>query len=239
MSVTSQEAAVAKIIALCGGDVWGSCAQYPLSAWRHEVEEGNTHQGYWDFVLSSAEADGVNLDDLCSESGRDGDLEVVAHKHGWTPEEIRHARENLSNDYGAESVTPLANGRLLCCPAYPSPCYYVRVTHMGYELAYWASDEFREDAETVLGALIGAARGKSANNGALSSTCEVLPDIEVVDEDTPLQYKGVVRTTAPGSEVPFSFKVHAGTSADDLEDAAATAALGLVSWEFSPVRGES
>jgi hypothetical protein len=60
----------------------------------------------------------------------------------------------------AECVIPLANGRELRCPAYPLECSYVRIVGAsGKEIAYWASEEWAEDAEVVMGAILGAAKG--------------------------------------------------------------------------------
>jgi hypothetical protein len=64
-------------------------------------------------------------------------------------------------DYG--DVTPdecavtLAGGRKLVCPAFPSDCTYVRIVSPdGHEEVYWASDEWRDDPEVVMGAIMGA-----------------------------------------------------------------------------------
>jgi hypothetical protein len=38
-------------------DVWSEDTKYPRSDWKHEVAEGNTNLGYWDWVTHAKEAD--------------------------------------------------------------------------------------------------------------------------------------------------------------------------------------
>lgn len=225
------------LIAQCGGDQWGSVAQYPFSAWREEVDNGTTILGYWEFVLSSAERDGIRIEDLCSEEGRAGEIDAVARKNGWTPEETRHARESLDNDYGRECMVPLGNGRVLCSPGYPSPCYYIRVTHLGYELAYWSSHEFRDDPELVMGALMGVSKGPGAHEATnLAVVVGEIPEYSVSEGDgePDVSYQGEVRTSVPGSSYPFRFNVPRSATQEDISDAAADAALAHITWSFSP-----
>lgn len=56
--------AVQQVITQCGGDLWQQCAQYDKSSWAHEVSESDTVLGYWEWVVSSAESDGVDLNTL-------------------------------------------------------------------------------------------------------------------------------------------------------------------------------
>jgi len=149
----------AKLVGQCGDDLWGSCAQFPVSDWKQGVEAGDTILGYWEWVIAQAEANGVDLDLLYGGAGKLAALERFAEMFDWSEEEARHARENINNTYGDECVVPLANGRQLCTPAFPEPAGYVRVVHHGFELAYWTSDEWRDDPEGVIGAFIGAANG--------------------------------------------------------------------------------
>lgn len=53
-----------QVMKQCGDNAWGECAQYPKSDWEYEVEEGNTTASYWDWVVSSAESDEVDLETL-------------------------------------------------------------------------------------------------------------------------------------------------------------------------------
>ena len=55
---------VARLIAQCGGDVWRSCEMFPKPDWKYEVENGDTILGYWEWVLSQAEANDVPVSDL-------------------------------------------------------------------------------------------------------------------------------------------------------------------------------
>ena len=159
MSINTCSDPVAQLIERCGGNWWGSCAQYPADDWKTEVENNDTVLGYWDWVLSQAESDGVPIEMLTGDLADLAALERTASIKRWTPEETRHARENIGSTYGVECVVQLANGRQLRTPAFPAVCSYVRVLDAGYELAYWTHDELGEDPAVVLGALIGAAKG--------------------------------------------------------------------------------
>lgn len=57
---------VAQIILQCGDDLWAQCKQFPRDNWQQEVANGDTVAGYWDWVLSEAEATAVDLDSLCA-----------------------------------------------------------------------------------------------------------------------------------------------------------------------------
>ena len=54
-------ALVERVILQCGDNVWGACKQYPISDWQHEVENRDTILGYWEWVISQAESDEVDL----------------------------------------------------------------------------------------------------------------------------------------------------------------------------------
>ena len=159
MSNPIRTALTAKLVRQCGDNLWGSCAQFPVSDWKHEVESGDTVLGYWEWVISQAEANGTDLEHLYGSDNKLAALERISTMFGWTDEEARHARENIDNKYGNECVIPLVNGRALCTPAFPEISGYVRVVHHGFELAYWTSEEWRDDPEGVIGAFIGAAKG--------------------------------------------------------------------------------
>ena len=61
--------------------------------------------------------------------------------------------------YGDECVIELKNGLLLCTDTAednPAGSSYIRVCNKrGKELAYWISDEWRDEPEFVIGALMG------------------------------------------------------------------------------------
>jgi hypothetical protein len=60
-------------------------------------------------------------------------------------------------DFGTETHLPIMGGSIRC-PAFPEDCSYVRVCNdNGDEIAYWTADEWREEPEQVMGAIIGAA----------------------------------------------------------------------------------
>jgi hypothetical protein len=63
-------------------------------------------------------------------------------------------------DYGPEcAATITATTQVLRFSAAPQECDYVRITAAeGKELLYWTSDEWREEPEEVIGALLGACR---------------------------------------------------------------------------------
>ena len=87
-------------------------------------------------------------------------LEVLSMCHGWSEVETQHARDNRDAMYDNETVIRLANGREIRSPAAPEPASYVRIVQAGHELAYWVSDEWKEDPECVMGAILGCAHGR-------------------------------------------------------------------------------
>lgn len=150
---------ISRIVKQCGDNLWGSCAQFPVADWKQAVDEASTVLGYWEWVFCQADEYGVDLDDLYGEGGKLAAMERAAARRGWSAEETRHAQESIDNAYQDECVVPLANGRKLCTPAFPEPATYFRVTDCGFELAYWTSDEWRDDPEGVVGAFFGVANG--------------------------------------------------------------------------------
>lgn len=86
-------------------------------------------------------------------------VQAAAKRFGWSDIELSHALASVGNEYENESVLPLINGRCINTPAYPDECDYVRITQAGFELCYWTSDEWAEDAANVMGAIMGCAHG--------------------------------------------------------------------------------
>lgn len=80
---------------------------------------------------------------------------------GWGDEEIQHAMSAKDATYGPETSIPLANGRVICVPAYPEECSYVRIVQGAHEIGYWDADEFADDPRGALGAVMGLAHGKN------------------------------------------------------------------------------
>jgi len=63
--------------------------------------------------------------------------------------------------YEDECIIELENGNSIRCPSFPDPCSYIRVCNSrGAELAYWNSDEIKENPEEVIGAFMGCANGR-------------------------------------------------------------------------------
>lgn len=92
------------------------------------------------------------------------DVEDLGRQLGWSAQELSHALACVSNDpgygasFGAECVIATHSGRELRSPAFPETCSYVRVTQAGFELAFWTSDEWAEEPQEVLGAMLGCLK---------------------------------------------------------------------------------
>lgn len=64
------------------------------------------------------------------------------------------------SEYDNECVIISSGGRKLKSPGHPAECSYIRVTDRAdHEIAYWASNEWAEDPEIVMGAIMGALKG--------------------------------------------------------------------------------
>lgn len=84
--------------------------------------------------------------------------------------ELAHARDAAENSYGDESALVVHTGFQLRFPVYAEGqelLDYVRVCDpLGREVAYWVSDEWEQDPQLVMGAILGAlARGRSLTFG--------------------------------------------------------------------------
>lgn len=114
-------------------------------------------------------AHGQALDTLARLAGRRDWKEVVRSRRPEVLDqqllsvELEHIRHSADNDYGEEAALLVHTGFSLRYSAREeAPCDYVRVCDpAGREIAYWVSDEWRDDPEGVMGAILGAlARGE-------------------------------------------------------------------------------
>jgi hypothetical protein len=94
----------------------------------------------------------------------DAEMRDLATALGWLDVELQHATQNIGTVYENECALKLEGGRELRTPAYPERCSYIRITQQGFELAYWVSDEWRDDPEIVMGAIVGAMCGGQAEH---------------------------------------------------------------------------
>jgi hypothetical protein len=73
---------------------------------------------------------------------------------GWLPDD--DTREDYGDGYGPECVAQATDNDLeIRFPAHPDEVGYVRLTVEGSECSYWVYDEWAEDPELVMGALLG------------------------------------------------------------------------------------
>lgn len=85
--------------------------------------------------------------------------DALAVRFGWRADVRAHVMATNGILHEHECIIPLSNGRELRCPAHPLPCSYVRIAEAGHELMYWASDEWRDNPQDVIGAILGLAKG--------------------------------------------------------------------------------
>lgn len=91
-------------------------------------------------------------------------LEEHEQDHAWDSVECDLVAEEQGVDtWGPECCVQVASGFWMVTPALPADITYVRVCDpLGREIAYWNINEVTEDAEIVLGALVGALnRGRN------------------------------------------------------------------------------
>ena len=62
---------------------------------------------------------------------------AIAGQLGWTEEQTAHAADNLIPETGDEHAIALSNGKFLRMPIQPVGSFYVRLTHLQFELARW------------------------------------------------------------------------------------------------------
>lgn len=58
-ALSTHEKAIQALIQRQGGDVWGEDNSFPRTSWIDEVIQGDTQQGYWEWVLHRHEEDSV------------------------------------------------------------------------------------------------------------------------------------------------------------------------------------
>lgn len=71
-----------------------------------------------------------------------------------------HAEDNLDTEYENECTIVATHGRKICMPAYPEECSYIRIVdRANHEIMYWNYEEWQEDPQDVMGAIMGALNG--------------------------------------------------------------------------------
>lgn len=84
--------------------------------------------------------------------------QALVHQYGLHDSDVSHAVNTLNAEYDDESVVSvLGTPRQIRAPAYPADCTYVRITVAGMEVVHWTSDEWKEQPEEVVGAILGCA----------------------------------------------------------------------------------
>lgn len=87
-------------------------------------------------------------------------IEAFCTQFGLSYVEAEHAVANLDQVYDNETVVDITGThRQIRTTAFPEACSYVRVTVGALEIAYWASDEWRDAPQEVMGAIMGCAHG--------------------------------------------------------------------------------
>lgn len=116
--------------------------------------------------------------------------------------ELEHIAQNTGMDYGAECAMVTHTGFELRYSGEGELLDYVRVCDpLGREIAYWTCDEWADDPQLVMGAILGALmRGRPELRGAAQAggarTAEAGTDstaVQVCIQDVPLQYAANVR----------------------------------------------
>lgn len=131
----------------------------------------------WNAYSASLSQDGIDaiLDDF-----------ELAHAHDAADADLR-AAETGEGGYGPESVIQVHTGFFLKTPMYPDECDYVRVCDpLGREIAYWTADEWKEEPESVMGAILGAVtRGQGLTGKALHSTLNFQEEVKETGKQEP------------------------------------------------------
>lgn len=166
----------------------------------------------WNAYSASLSQEGIDaiLDDF-----------ELAHAHDAADADLR-ADETGEGGYGPESVIQVHTGFFLKTPMHPDECDYVRVCDpLGREIAYWTADEWKEQPEEVMGAIIGAV---TRGQGLTGKLCLAQEAVESVKKPAPsiadVDFFDVSRVVLNSQ----SFKV------DWLEESA----LGFVGFKDAP-----
>jgi hypothetical protein len=76
-----------------------------------------------------------------------------------------HAQDNLDTEYENECTIVAQHGRKICMPAYPEQCSYIRIVdRANHEIMYWNYEEWQEDPQDVMGAIMGALNGGASRS---------------------------------------------------------------------------
>lgn len=93
----------------------------------------------------------------------EAEWEALARERGWSEAVLSHVIGAGDAVFDGESVIELPGDISLHMPAHPLPCEYLRVVDRsvgkGVELMYWSSDEWRDQPEEVIGAVMGLLKG--------------------------------------------------------------------------------
>jgi hypothetical protein len=82
-------------------------------------------------------------------------------RYGWPEFIYMHAVAVATDSYenDKEGVISLNNDVEIRVPAF-GECDYVRVTQGGFELVYWTADEWKDEPQMVMGAIMGLVIGQ-------------------------------------------------------------------------------
>jgi hypothetical protein len=109
----------------------------------------------------------------------------MAKRRKKTEEPVRFDKQE--REWGAECVTKAEDGREIRCPAFPEECSYVRVLdENGAEVGYWNFEEWQEDPQEVMGAILGCLHGQREDEADL---------MEVTVGDRRIEISGQARLT--------------------------------------------
>ena len=77
--------------------------------------------------------------------------------------EAAHAEDTADDKFGPEFSVRFGR-RVIKVPSHPDGCSYIRILDQGREVAYWDAEEWAEDPEGVMGAIMGALRSSALDS---------------------------------------------------------------------------
>jgi hypothetical protein len=107
-------------------------------------------------------------------------LQPKERNHIWDAQEADlRAEETGEGGYARECSIQTHTGFMLKTPAYPEDCSYVRVCDpLGRETFYWASDEWEQDPEVVMGAIMGALNRLPGIDTTIARELPLIKDVD-------------------------------------------------------------